>query len=179
MPRSLLVALVGLAIAVATPAAKGSRFVYGDNIQLGWVSTDVAPERTCVGGEPTGSPWPPYCTEETNRIIGKHEVQTWMPVLEGVPDELKPMLEGPITFEVNCTLNRAYRGPCSGTFVWEVAEGTWEGSWVSPVMDLITYESTMRLVGHGRGGSIDGMQLKFDGGSAPYDWYITGTVRVH
>ncbi len=45
-------------------------------------------------------------------------------------------------------------------------------------MDLFTYESRFSMVGHGVGGTIDGKQLKFDGGSVPGDWYITGTVRI-
>ena len=58
-----------------------------------------------------------------------------------------------------------------GTFEWQVpaAGGAWKGSWTSPVMDLLTYQSVIAMVGHGTGG-LDGKQLKVDGFSNPGDW---------
>lgn len=46
-------------------------------------------------------------------------------------------------------------------------------------MDLLTYESRMSMVGHGSGGETAGTQMKFDGGSAPYEWFVSGNVRIH
>jgi hypothetical protein len=106
---------------------------------------------------------------------GRNEVQTWV-VVPPAPDELN----GPITFVVNCNFNASVRGPCWGTFEWTLASGAkWQGSWTSPVMDLLTYESRMSMVGVGEGGAIDGRHLRFDGGSAPGEEYISGTIRIH
>lgn len=40
----------------------------------------------------------------------------WAPIPVGVADVLAPLVDGPINFVVNGTLNRQYRGPCWGTF---------------------------------------------------------------
>jgi hypothetical protein len=172
---SLVIVAVALG-AAASAVGDGPGFVVGQ-AQLGYVGTVAPPEVKCAGGEPTGLPFP-HCTEGTQRILGRSEVQTWEPAF--LTPNLQPLLGGPITFVVNCNFNAAYRGPCWGTFTWDIPDvGTWEGQWTAPVMDLMTYESRLSMVGFGRDGAIDGKQLRFDGGSAPGDWYITGTVRIH
>ena len=111
-------------------------------------------------------------------ILGRGEVQSWWPFV--LAPQVEPLLTGPITFVVNCNFNAQYRGPCWGTFTSDVpGVGRWEGSWTAPVMDLLTYESRMSMVGHGSGGEIAGTQMKFDGGSAPYEWFVSGNVRIH
>jgi hypothetical protein len=114
----------------------------------------------------------------TRRILGRSEVQTWWPVNPS-PSVTELLTPGEITFVVNCNFNSEYRGPCWGTFRWATADGTWEGQWTAPVMDLFTYESRLSMVGFGQGGAIDGKQLKFDRGSAAFDYYITGSIRIH
>lgn len=94
-------------------------------------------------------------------------------------DPVASLLNGPLNFVVNCNFNADYRGPCWGTFRWEAAGGRWEGHWTAPVMDLMTYESRLSMVGFGEGGALDGKQLKVDGFSNPGDWYITITARIH
>ena len=158
-------------------AGENPKFVTGE-VLLGYAGTEVSPQVRCMGGEPTGLDFPDLpCTEGTQRISGRSEVQTWWPVVD--PEEkVAPFITGPITFAVNCNFDANYRGPCWGTFKWEVENvGMWEGTWTAPVMDLVTYESEISMVGHGTG-EFDGKQIKLDGGSAPYDWYITATVRI-
>jgi hypothetical protein len=180
MLQKVVLVVVALALAAIVPvAAQNPRF---DNleIRLMWTTTVTPPDLRCEGGEPTGLPFP-QCSEGTKHIVGRNEVQTWWPMpvpFEGsVPDELN----GPIIFVVNCNFSADYRGPCRGTFRWELSEDVyWEGTWTAPVMDLVTYEARMSMVGHGVGGEIDGMQIKFDGASEPPDnWFIIGSVRIH
>jgi hypothetical protein len=167
----VLVALV--LAATASAAGHDDRMVLGD-VQLGWLQTLRPPVVTCVGGEPTGNPYD-RCTAGTTRILGKDELQLW----SASSETIKGQANGSITFVVNCSLSPSYRGPCWGTFKWEVPHyGVWEGYWTSPVMDLMTFESRMSLVGVGTSGKIEGKHLTFDGGSAAGEWYITGTVVI-
>ncbi len=176
MKYRLVPALAALALMSTVTAAAPAKFVVGE-AQIGWVDTLQPPQVSCAGGEPTGLPFPP-CSEGTGRILVKDEVQQWAPA--SLSDSVRSWLMGTITFEINCTLNEAYRGPCWGKFEWDVpGVGTWQGSWTAPVMDLITFESKVSMVGFGAGGDIEGKQLRFDGRSAPYDSYITGRVRIH
>jgi hypothetical protein len=160
--------------AVTLWAGDNPKFVRGSG-EIGWVETTVEPQVRCAGGEPADGDLP--CTEGTNRILTRGEVGVWWPV--SLSESVAELLNGPLTFQVNCNFNEAYRGPCWGTFVWEVpGMGTWEGHWTAPVMDLMTYESELSMVGYGAGEGIDGMHLKVDGYSNPGDWYITLAVRI-
>lgn len=155
-------------------AGDNPKFVLG-NAEIGWIGTLVAPEIRCAGGEPTGAYT--YCTEETNQILTRGEVQVWEPAT--LSHSVTEFLDGQLTFEVNCNFNASLRGPCWGTFVWAIPDmGTWEGHWSAPVMDLLTYESEISMVGYGFGEGLNGRHLKVDGYSNPYDWYITLTVRI-
>ncbi len=149
----------------------------GGSGQLGWVATTVAPQIRCLGGQVTGDVVP-YCSADTQRIFGFSEQQIWWPETLTATARVAPLLTGPITFAVNCSFDPQYRGPCWGTFAWEVAGGTWKGHWTMPVMDLMTYESELHMVGVGEGGEIDGLQLKLDGSSNPGDWYVAFDVRL-
>lgn len=182
MLRRLSLAVLAVAVALVaagSTAGQNPKFVLGQ-VQLEYAGTVTPPETRCIGGEPTELPFPYLpCTDGTRRILGRSEVQTWWPVNPS-PSVAGLLTEGEITFVVNCNFNSGYRGPCWGTFVWEVpGVGTWEGQWTAPVMDLFTYESRLSMVGFGQGGAIDGKQLKFDGGSAAGEYYITGSVRIH
>jgi len=174
MSRRVLLLVLVMALPAALQAGENPRFTYGSGL-IGFLETTVPPQTTCIGGAPTGGS--PLCTPETRRIRTRHEVQVWEPASMSGP--VAPLLNGPLTFKVNCNFNAAYRGPCWGTFTWDVpGVGSWDGLWIAPVMDLVTYESEFSMVGFGNGGSIDGKKLKVDGFSNPGDWYITITVRV-
>lgn len=78
----------------------------------------------------------------------------------------KDLFNGPITFTVNCNLDANCQGPCWGTFQWDIPalNAKWEGSW-NGSFDLHAFASTMSAVGHGGGGQINGLQMKFEGAS--------------
>ncbi len=172
--RVVLAVLLIAALPAVLQAGDNPKFTFGSG-QIGFMTTTVPPEYRCAGGDLTGA-FPP-CSEETRRVFVRSEQQLWVPV--GLSESIEALMAGEITFVVNCNFNAQYRGPCWGTFTWEVEGGaTWEGQWTAPVMDLMTYESEIALVGFGQGGAIDGMQLKIDGYSNPGDWYITVTARV-
>jgi len=174
---ALVITLLAL-VMVAAPAGDGPRAVNGQ-VLLGYSQTLAAPDVRCVGGEPADQTQPPYllCSAGTTRIIGRSEVQVWMPASPS--EQVAKFVNGPITFVVNCDMNAAYRGPCWGTFEWNVPDvGTWTGFWTAPIMDLVTYESRISMVGAGSGGPIDGMQIEVVGASAPGDWYVASTVRI-
>lgn len=180
LKKMALAVLVIVACPVALGAGHNPKFIVGDGL-LGYVEQVMPPQvLRCLGGEPTGlsSPYLP-CTEGTHRIIGRDELQIWGPAPDSLSESVAELLNGPLEFTVNCNFNAQYRGPCWGTFSWDVpGVGTWEGQWVTPVMDLMTYESELSLVGFGVGGEIDGKQLKVDGYSNPGDWYMTFTARI-
>jgi len=174
-----VVVLVLVAFPVALGADHNPKFIVGSGLLA--YGEEVSPPEVvrCLGGEPTGLTFP-YglpCSEGTHRIIARNEVQIWFPL--SVSDDAAELLNGEITLTVNCNFNAQYRGPCWGTFTWEVPEvGTWEGHWTTPVQDLGTYESVMNMVGFGEGGEIDGKQIKLDGYSDPGDYYVTFTARI-
>ena len=181
MSKRVAVGVVVLALAWAVPAVaqegkNNDKFITGD-VLLGFAGTLLPPDVKCAGGQPSGLTFP-HCTTGTNRILTRNEVQLWKTDSPS-PSVAAFVSSDQIQFVVNCTLNRAYRGVCWGTFQWDVVGGgRWEGTWTSPVMDLMTYESKMTMVGFGTGGAIDGKQIKFEGGSEPYDWYIGGKIRI-
>ena len=146
--------------------------------QIGFLQTAIPPDLRCIGGEPTNLPFPYLpCSEGTRRVLARSEEQIWFPAY--LSDSIAALLDGELKFVVNCNMNASYRGPCWGTFEWTVpGVGVWEGTWTTPVMDLLTYESKLSMVGQGVGSEIDGKQLKVDGGSAPWDYYITADVRI-
>jgi hypothetical protein len=174
MRSRLAFVIVALAVPGSLWAQGNKKAITGTGL-LGYVTTTMAPEIHCAGGQSAGPEFP-YCSPDTKRILGRDEEQTWGPLDFTSP--AAELLDGPITFEVNCNFSPVFRGPCWGKFTWEAGGGVWEGQWVSPVMDLMTYESEISMVGFGIGGAIDGKQLKVDGGSAPYEWYITVDVRI-
>jgi hypothetical protein len=162
-----LVLVSAVAAAGEEPRAVNGKVLLGFTAEVGW------PVITCVGGAPLF----PYCDSSTTQVLGRLEVQTWMPASPS--RSVAKFLNGPITFVVNCDLNAQYRGPCWGTFEWKVpGVGTWTGFWRAPVMDLVTYESQLSMVGVGSGGQINGRQLVIEGESAPGDWYIASSVRI-
>jgi hypothetical protein len=174
MMRRVAAGVLALAAGSGLLWAGQGPFVIG-NGQMGWLETTAAPHVRCLGGELTGDAFP-YCSPETQRIFGFAEQQLWWP--ETLTDSVSPFLTGPITFEVNCSFDPQYRGPCWGRFTWVVPGGVWQGHWTAPLMDLLTYESEIHMVGTGEGGDIDGMKLQIDGSSNPGDWYISFHARL-
>jgi hypothetical protein len=157
-------------------AGENQKLMFGNGL-LGFYEEVVPPQVRCVGGEPTGMAFP-QCTEGTIRIFGRAEQQIWLAVSVS-PSAVAGLLDGPLTFEVNCNFNAQYRGPCWGSFSWDVpGKGVWEGQWTAPVMDLLTYESELNMIGFGVGGELEGKQLKIDGHSNPGDWYISFAARI-
>ena len=167
-----------LALAFALPAA-GQDEKYPISGQIGLVGYIQSPQMRVNGPGP-----------EPKHIVARSSVQLWAPAdffpqdfLYDTPEPLAgpdhELLYGTVIFYVNCNFDPEQKGPCWGTFRWELS-GTswWEGSWASPLMDMSTYESLITMVGHGVGGPIDGMQLKVDGYSAPGDYFITFKARV-
>jgi hypothetical protein len=177
MLRKLAFVILALvAVSCLLVAGQNPKFTFATIQITGDPTPLVAAQVRCEGTKVTTTSLP--CPPGTKHILGRDEQQLWFPY----PSEEYPVpdvLNGEITFVINCNFNADYRGPCWGTFEWDVSGiGAWEGTWTAPVMDLMTYESEFSMVGHGVGGEIDGEQLKFDGGSAPGDYFITGTVRI-
>ena len=173
MLRRLALLAVILALVAPVAASDHDSRLVGGKLLLGYVAEVNPPDTTCVGGVPAYG----YCSEGTTQVISRFEVQTWMPASPS--KAVARLLNGPITFVVNCDMNGAYRGPCWGTFEWNVpGVGTWTGFWTMPVMDLITYESRLSMEGIGSGGEINGKHLELNGASAPGDWYVASTVRI-
>jgi hypothetical protein len=174
MKRKLASAVLVFAAAPGLLLAGQFHSLSGNGL-LGWVATTTPPYVMCVGGTQTSETLP-YCSAETQRILGFSEQQLWWP--ESLAGSGSDLLTGPITFEVNCSFDPAYRGPCWGTFSWEVPGGTWKGHWTAPTMDLATFESEIHMEGVGEGGDIDGVHLKLDGTSNPGDWYVAFHARL-
>lgn len=165
----VLVLACGMAWAGHSP-----KFVVGSGL-LEYLETTVPPEVRCTHGEPTGS-FPP-CTAGSTRYFSRSEEQIWSAI--DMSPSIESMLDGPITFVINCNFDANYRGPCWGTFSWEeTGGGIWVGQWAAPLMDLITYESKISMTGFGTGGTIDGKHLKVDGFSNAGDYYITMSARI-
>ncbi len=174
MHRNVLFMVLGLLLTGSLWAGGPHQVIVGGG-EIGFLETTVQPEIRCAGGEPI---WVfPYCSPGTHRVIARDEVQIWAPA--SLADPVAGLLDGPITFTVNCNFSPDLRGPCWGTFTWEVPDTcTWEGHWVSPIMDLMTYESEIRMEGFGDCGALGNLHLKVEGFSNPGDWYITIQARI-
>lgn len=174
MYRKVLFVVLGLMLTASLWAGGRHEVTVGGG-QIGWLGTTVQPQIQCPGGEPSGDST--YCSPETRHILTRDAVQTWVPV--SLSETVADLLDGTITFTVNCNFDPNLRGPCWGTFTWDVPDiCSWEGHWVSPVMDLMTYESEIRMEGFGDCGDLGALHLKVEGFSNPYDWYITFRARI-
>jgi hypothetical protein len=171
-------AAVALAVASTGRAADNPNFALaaGQIMPVGMQEGEL----TCVGGEPTGLPFPALpCTEGTHHIFIRGEQQNWAVVPGSLSGEAASLVDGAVTFILNGNLSADYIGQFWGTFEWTVAGvGTWQGSWTG-WMNFITWETRMTGVGFGSGGAIEGKQLKFDATAAPGDWYIAVQARIH
>jgi hypothetical protein len=136
-------------------------------------------EVKCAGGVPTGQHFPNReCSPETNRTLVRGEVDST--ILTDVTGTAAAMLSGGTNrIVVNCNLDRNLKGECWGTFELTVpGQGKWEGSWNGPI-DLVNFIGSFSFVGHGSGGQLDGLQMKYDevyDGTTPYAVF---TARVN
>jgi len=125
--------------------------------------------------------------EGTVKLVGRNWILKDVGVIEQVtsPDTL---LDGTITHYLSATMNAVTgEGPVHGSFTIvptaNTGGGVWEGIYVGyrskmPGSDTL-FTLPLHLVGHGRGGTIDGMQSYTDDvitawGTPPVGWYGSG-----
>ena len=107
----------------------------------------------CPGGQPTGIPWfagPPCSPGSRVHFRGV--------VLEFDQEATDPRATGRLSVVVNGNFDRwpGASGPFWGSFRQEVAQGgVWEGTWTG---ERTPTAETLRAVGHGSGGSVDGLK---------------------
>jgi hypothetical protein len=95
-----------------------------------------------------------------------------------------PLVAGIMVHYLSATMDAAGEGPVHGSFKITLADGGgmyWEGTYEgyrSKSSSTPGWEFTLPLkaVGHGRGGTIDGMKMSFDdliraNGTPPTEWY--------
>ena len=64
--------------------------------------------------------------------------------------------------KMNCNLDSQLTGPCWGTFEWSLSgEGKWKGVW-NGKFDLLNYTGSYQCIGHGEGGSLEGLKFIMD-----------------
>jgi hypothetical protein len=141
-------------LSVANP---GAQFIYATGKEAFVSSTSG--EITCIGGEPTGSPFP-FCTPGTQRVLIRGSVQSFRYVDLAGP--ASPLFAGTARYVFNCNWDQNYAGPCWGTFEWPVpGKGSREGTFTGNI-DYLNFVVTGSVVGHGVGGELDGLQMKYE-----------------
>jgi hypothetical protein len=101
-------------------------------------------------------------------------------MLSGVTGTAASMFEG-ATYQLvlNCNLDKDLKGECWGTFKMTVTgQGEWEGSWQGK-FDLVNFTGSYSAVGHGLGGPMDGLQMKYDAVYNGYTAPVMFNVRVN
>jgi hypothetical protein len=114
---------------------------------------------SCPGAQPTGDPAQPCPTGSRIKIRGA----TAFSVL--IAEENDPWLTGLFSIAANSDLDANATGHAWGTFRLELdAGGVWEGSWTGKRAQVgnLVWTTHIRGVGHGRGGIVEGKQLRFD-----------------
>jgi hypothetical protein len=90
------------------------------------------------------------------RVVGKG---VWF---QSIWSSTLPLLDGAVVdYTFNGSFNASGEGPMQGTFKMEVGGGTFEGT-VEGKMFSVTEDikqGNFKYVGHGKGGTIDGMKL--------------------
>jgi hypothetical protein len=109
----------------------------------------------CQGGAPpTGNFYIPCGIDVPGSIRGR--------VVYALESTTIPALQGLARIVVNVNFDRDGQGPMWGTFELAVADGgTVEGSYTGHV-DLASSTMRLKVVGHGDGGAVDGVQVMFD-----------------
>ena len=173
----LLVSAVAVLLTASAGAADNPKFLManGTEIFLGLQSGEVK----CAGGQPTGLQYPyRQCSEGTNRTLVRGEVQTVL--LSGVTGTAAAMFAGATHRSVvNCNLDADLKGQCWGTFKMTVpGQGEWEGAWEGQ-FDLANLTGSYSAVGHGLGGPLDGLQMKYDAVYGGFTGPFAFNVRVN
>ena len=128
-----------------------------------WSPVGELGQITCPGAEFTGNPIQP-CPPGTNVHVRVATAET-----DVLADD--PRFTGRLYYTLNYNFKPDFTGTAWGTWSLEVAtcEGVWEGVWNSK-RTLLPDEpgpagmgiwiGKMKLVGHGRGDCVDGLQMK-------------------
>jgi hypothetical protein len=128
---------------------------------------------TCIGGTPQG----PFCSPETKKILVRGAIRFFN--YQELAGPAAAFFNGTPRYVFNCNLDKNYSGPCWGTFEWPIADkgGKWEGTFTGEI-DLLKSFVNASVNGHGVGGELDGLQMKYDvlyPGGVPYG---TAILRV-
>jgi hypothetical protein len=163
-PIVLASALVLLLPVFAAAQAVTAQFIATDVFDpMGFMGGDFVGEFTdfgklsCPSGQPTGvldQPCSPGSRIHLRGIGWKSRLESEDPLLTG-----NSFVEGNFNLDANAA------GSMVGTFRIELDDGgVWEGSWTgdkSKVKNVEAWVLRIRGVGHGKGGSVDGMQLRY------------------
>lgn len=168
----LLAAAVAMSVIASASANENRSFsvAIGKETIVGMQPGEV----TCIGGVPTGKYYPdPQCSPGTKRMLVRGEVDS--SILTDLTGTAAPMFQGGTNrMVVNCNLDANLKGECWGTFEITVpGQGKWEESW-SGTFDLTNLVAFYSVAGHGSGGQLHGLHMKYD---AAYPglpaWYAT------
>ena len=170
----LLVSAIAVFLTPSAGATDNPKFLMANGTEIFF---DLQPgEVKCAGGQPTGLHYPyRQCTEGTNHTLVRGEVQTVL--LSEVTGTAAAMFAGAThRLVVNCNLDADLKGEFWGTFKITVpGQGVWEGTWQGK-FDLANLTGTYSAVGHGSGGPLDGLQMKYDavygGFTGPFEFNV-------
>lgn len=112
----------------------------------------------CVGGTPSGLFFPP-CSPGTKVTIWRNFVGL-LP-FGNVTGEAARFFSGAWVSRGSCNLDENLAGPCWGTFEGDALDGKWEGTW-NGKLDFSRFGGNLSLVGHGSGGSVEGLQMRME-----------------
>jgi hypothetical protein len=114
---------------------------------------------TCVGGVPTGTPFPPLCSPETTQVQLRGRVSKATYV--NLAGSGAWMFDGTNTILANCDLSPAMAGHCWGTFSWAIeGAGTWEGTWDGD-LDMMGGPGGYSATARGSGALLAGNALTY------------------
>ena len=126
---------------------------------------------TCVGGVPTGNPFPPLCSPETTQILLRGRVAT--ATYENLAGGGAWMFDGTNTITANCDLSTAMAGHCWGTFSWVIeGAGTWDGTWDGD-LDMMGGPGGYSAAAQGNGGLLAGHTFTYLAVSPPTTFVAT------
>ncbi len=170
----LLVSAVAFILTSPASASDNPKFLMatGTEIFIGLQPGEVK----CAGGQPTGLHYPSReCTQGTNQTLVRGEVQTVL--LSAVTGTAAAMVaRATHSLVTNCNWDADLKGHCWGTFKMTVpGQGEWEGIWEGK-FDLANLTGSYSAVGHGLGGPLDGLQMKYDavygGFTGPFEFNV-------
>jgi hypothetical protein len=154
----VLAALAGAVFCFATDSQGRSKSeLASGGIVLGLSSVGSA---RCVDGTATGS-FPP-CTPGTHVTLWRNFAGRV--VFVGVAGEAAEYVTGVWQVRGSCNLDENLSGPCWGAFQGTALDGMWEGTW-NGNLDFAVFGGYLNFVGHGSGGSLDGLHLKLEAAS--------------